>query len=205
MKITKYNHSCLLVEENTKVVVIDPGNYSEQIFPTDLSQLDYILITHEHMDHFSLPLINQLVKKFPNVKIITTPSIVEELKQQGIAATTEGDENVVVKPVPHEKVWGGNPPGNSMMTIFGKLAHPGDSHTFTTNAEILALPVTAPWGTTTRAMGIAQTLKPKVIIPIHDWHWKDEARHHMYQWMKAYCQSLGIDFKAIENGEQVEV
>lgn len=206
MKITKYNHSCLLIEENNKVIVIDPGSYSESIFPTDLPQLDYILITHEHIDHFFLPLVSQLVKKFPIVKIISTASVVEQLKQKGITATTEGDEYVKVDTVPHEKMWGvDRMSDNIMVTVFGRLAHPGDSHTFTTDAEILALPVVAPWGSTARAVEIAEALHPKVVIPIHDFMIKDDSRRMSYQWIARYLQTKGIDFKAIENGETVEI
>lgn len=206
MKITKYNHSCLLIEENGKVVVIDPGSYSETIFPTDLSQLDYMLVTHDHMDHFSMPLVSQLVKKFPDVKIISTASVVEQLEKEGITATTEGDEIVKVEMVPHEKMWGmPKMSDNIMVTVFGRLAHPGDSHTFTTDAEILALPVAAPWGSTAKAVEIAEEMHPKVVIPIHDFMIKDDSRRMSYQWIAGYLKSKGIDFKAIESGEAVEV
>lgn len=206
MKITKYNHACLLVEDKGKVALIDPGNYSEGILPVEkLTQLDYILITHEHEDHFYMPLIKQLVAKFLNVKIIGTQPVVEELQKEGIAATTEGDENITVEKVPHEKVWGFPIRDNIMVTVFGKLAHPGDSHTFKTNAEVLALPVAAPWGSTARAVEIAEELKPKIVIPIHDAMLKDESRKGTYKWIASHLKTKGIDFKEIENGETVEV
>ncbi len=207
MKITKYSHSCLLVEENGKTALIDPGNWSEGILPiASLPKLDYILVTHDHMDHFSLPIIKQLVAKNPGIKIISTASVVEQLKKEGIQATTQGDENVTVAMVPHEKMWGvPKMSDNIMVTVFGRLAHPGDSHTFSTNAEILALPVAAPWGSTARAVEIAEELHPKVVIPIHDFMLKDESRKMSYQWIAGYLASKRIDFKSIENGETIEV
>lgn len=206
MKITKYNHSCLLIEDQGKVILIDPGNYSAPIFPlNELKQLDYILITHQHQDHFDMEFVKKLVAKFPDVKIITTNAIVEQLRNDGITATTEGDETVQVTPVPHEKVWAAPMGENIMVTVFGRLAHPGDSHTFTTDAEILALPVAAPWGSTTTAVELAEKLHPKVIIPIHDYMLKDESRKMTYQWIAGYLQSKGIDFKQIESGQEVEI
>lgn len=205
MKITKYNHACLLVEEKGKVVLIDPGNYSEGILPIDkINQLDYILVTHEHQDHFYMPLIQALVTKFPKVKIIGSSPVVEALQKENITATTKGDENISVEIVPHEKVWGFAVKENIMVTIFGKLAHPGDSHTFKTSAEILALPVVAPWGSTTRAVEIAEGLKPKVVIPIRDGMLKDESRKGTYAWIASHLTTKGIDFKQIENGETIE-
>lgn len=204
MKITKYNHSCLIVEEDHKVIVIDPGNYSTPIFPINgLQQLDYILITHEHQDHFDLPLVKQLVAKFPQVKIIATQPVVETLQKEGITATTQGNADILVTPIPHEKVWMGPSADNNMVTVLGKLSHPGDSLHISQTAEILALPISGPWCNTTEAVQLATTLKPKVIIPIHDWHWKDEVRAGMHQRLKEYFASLGIDFRPIATGEAI--
>jgi len=206
MKITKYNHACLLVEDNGTNTLIDPGNYSEEVMDVEsLPNLNYIAITHAHQDHFYLPLVKKLVTKFPDVKIIATPEIVEQLAKENIQATSEGDDYISVTPVPHEKVWAAPQAQNIMVTVGGRLAHPGDSHTFTTNAEILALPFAAPWGSTTRAVEIVEELKPKVVIPIHDFMLKDASRQGMYGWVQSYLEPKGIDFKKIESAEPVEV
>jgi len=112
---------------------------------------------------------------------------------------------VTVTKVPHERLWDTEPPENIMVTIFGKLANPGDSHHFETKAEILALPIIAPWGSTTDAINLALKLHPKIIIPIHDWLYKDRVRQMMYQRLAEFFNPKGIDFKAIETGEMTEV
>lgn len=206
MKITKFNHSCLLVEEDGNVFLIDPGEYSAELVRAQpFSQLDYLLITHEHFDHFFLPLIKELVTKFPQVKIITTQSIVERLQKEGIIAKAQGDEYVKVDAVAHEKIWMGNPVENTMITINGKLSHPGDSLSFDKTACILCLPISGPWCNTTQAVELAERLQPKVIIPIHDWHWKDEVRVGMQERLKEYFGKKGIDFKVMENGKAIEI
>lgn len=208
MKISKHVHSCLLIANEGNVFLIDPGHYTQELHALDissLSQLDYLIITHEHMDHFSLPMVKKLVEKFPQVKIITTSSLVKQLAENNIKAKNVGDENITVEIVPHEKVWGVNPPENIKVTIVNKLTHPGDSHTFDKTAEVLALPVTAPWGSTTAALDLAVKIKPKIVIPIHDAMWTDNARRSVYQWIKSYLDQKGIDFKAVETGEIIEV
>src|SRR5690348_12351515 len=35
VQITKYNHSCLVVEENEKTILLDPGNYSYETHVLD--------------------------------------------------------------------------------------------------------------------------------------------------------------------------
>lgn len=206
MRITKYNHACLLVEDNDINTLIDPGNYSEEVLDImKLPPLSYLVITHAHQDHFYLPLVKKLATIFPDLRIITTPEIVEQLATENIPATSKGDNYIAVELVPHEKVWAAPLAQNIMVTVGGRLAHPGDSHTFKTDAEILALPFAAPWGSTTRAVEIVEELRPKVVIPIHDFMLKDASRQGMYQWVDAYLRPQGIDFKKIETAEPIEV
>ncbi|MEV4201894.1 MBL fold metallo-hydrolase [Micromonospora globbae] len=48
MKITKFTHSCVRIEHDGGVLVIDPGTWSE---PAALAGADAVLVTHEHSDH----------------------------------------------------------------------------------------------------------------------------------------------------------
>jgi L-ascorbate metabolism protein UlaG (beta-lactamase superfamily) len=208
VKISKHLHSCLFVEEQGKTFLIDPGIFTYQEKALDinkLEKLDYILITHEHPDHMHVPFVQELLSKFPNTKIITNNAIVEQLAKQNITATYEGDAIVSVTNVPHERLWDSEPPENVMVTIFNKLASPGDSHHFETSAEILALPTIAPWGSTIDAVNLALKLHPKIIIPIHDWMYKDGVRQMMNQRLAEFFKTKGIDFKAMETGEVIEV
>ena len=105
MKISKHLHSCLLVEEQGKTLLFDPGIFTYQEKALDLSKLeklDYILITHDHPDHMHLPFLQELITKFPSAKIITNNAIVEPLAKQNIPATYEADAIISVTKVPHE-------------------------------------------------------------------------------------------------------
>lgn len=54
MKITYYGHSCLLVEQGTTRVIIDPflsGNPASVVNPKEI-KVDAVLLTHGHEDHF---------------------------------------------------------------------------------------------------------------------------------------------------------
>src|SRR4051812_15265297 len=112
MKISKHLHSCLLIEENGKTVLIDPGifTYQEKALETDkLSNLDYILITHEHPDHMHVPFIKELMEKFPKAQIISNPSIEKILGEDKITVHTDlsdlpNDAGVQFEEVPHEKL-----------------------------------------------------------------------------------------------------
>ena len=52
MKLTKYTHACVRLEKDGRVLVLDPGTFSE----TDqaLAGAEAILVTHEHPDHIDM-------------------------------------------------------------------------------------------------------------------------------------------------------
>ena len=212
MKITKFVHSCLLIEESGKKVLIDPGNYSAEVLDlSHLSNLSYLLITHEHQDHMYIPFIKQVVEKSPNIKVISNSSVAKILEGEGIKVIRPrrsdaqdprglGGDFVEMEEVSHEKIFMGPSPANTLFKVGRRLTHPGDSHHFESSTEILALPVQASWGSTTDAVNLAVRLKPKIIIPIHDWHWSDKARENMYKRLEEYFGKLGIKFIGLQTG-----
>jgi L-ascorbate metabolism protein UlaG (beta-lactamase superfamily) len=142
-----------------------------------LTRLDDIFITHSHGDHKDIPFIKQLVAKFPDVRITTTPEVVQELAADGIKATDQPSDGIVFFDSPHESVKPlFDPPQEIGIHYLDKLSHPGDSHSFHETKAILALPVAAPWGSTIAAIRLALELKPQHVLPIHDWHWGDQPR-----------------------------
>ena len=205
MKITKLGHSCLLVETPGRTALFDPGVYSA-VDVGGLQKLDDIIITHIHADHFDLDLIKELVTKFPGVHITTTDEIVGQLRTESIPATSAVSEGIALFKAPHE----GHapflvPPQNIGVHYLNALSHPGDSHSFTETKAILALPVQAPWGSTQRAVDLALELKPRYIVPIHDWHWRDEAREGLYGSLDKLFAAEGITFIKAVNGEPFEL
>lgn len=211
MKITKYVHSCLLVETTDRVGIIDPGEYSwaAGLFNIEkLERLDDIIITHAHEDHFSLPFIQALKAKFPDARITTTQGVADELEKAGIGNyTTESSRGIEVTQVTHETMEPLAPPPATDLVVHyqERLTHPGDSHHFSESKEILALPINAPWGTWRRAAELGLDLKPKTVIPIHDWHLNDEARAGAYDRFEAFFKEHGIRFIKIKDGEPVEL
>lgn len=209
MKITKYVHSCLLIETSERVALIDPGQFSFEAGLLDiatLSRLDDLIITHEHIDHFCLPFIRVILKVFPDVNLTTTNNIISQIQQAGLRPKTGQGKVVRTFSADHEPLEPlGRAPDNIGVHYLDDLTHPGDSHHFTESKRILALPVTAPWGTVMRAAQLGLELKPQVIIPIHDWHWNEEARRNFYETFESFFGAHGIQFLKLENGVSVEV
>jgi L-ascorbate metabolism protein UlaG (beta-lactamase superfamily) len=206
-KITKFVHSCLMVETPDRVALFDPGSMSTSSIDVDsINRLDDILVTHIHQDHIDVNLIKDLVAKFPEVRITSTPEVVDELANEGIKATSEASEGIVFFDAPHEDVKPLFPqPEEVGIHYLDSLTDPGDSHTFTETKAILALPMTAPWGSNIKALNLALELKPKHILPIHDWHWSDAAREQTYGMWQDRLQKEGITFHPLKTGEPVEI
>lgn len=203
MKITKLVHSCLLVETPDRTALFDPGTMST-VDVEGLQHLDDIFITHKHNDHMDAELIKKLVAKFPGVRITAPSDAVQELAGAGITASSNAPEGVSFFDSPHEVIrpfMAVDPPDESGIHYLGKLSHPGDSHSFHESKAILALPVQAPWGSTVNAVKLALELEPKYIVPIHDWHWSDQARESIYDRMEKFFAEQGITFVKAVNGE----
>ncbi len=206
MKITKLGHSCLLVEMPEPVnrtALFDPGAFSEEYVDIEsLLYLDDIIITHEHADHLSVPLVQKLLDKFPEVRITAPPAVVRLLKAQSIFSTSEPYEGIEHFESPHED--GGllfNTPEQRGVHYLRMLTHPGDGHSFKETCSILAMPVTAPLGSVVSALELTVQLQPRYVIPIHDWHWSNEARTQMYQRLNQIFSDKGIQFIDAQNGE----
>ena len=82
MKITKFGHCCLLLETQEKRILVDPGRFSEQ--QNELTDLDIILITHEHADHCHTESVKKIVEKNPDVLIVTNTSVASLLRSLSI-------------------------------------------------------------------------------------------------------------------------
>ena len=208
VKITKFVHSCLLVElpESGRNVLFDPGEYSP-VPVGALPELQDIIITHKHPDHMDPTLIKKLRDRFPNVRITAPADAAAVLEQAGVAdVQTNPTEGVSFFEAVHEGIrplGTVDPPQENGVHYRHVLTHPGDSHHFRETMPILALPVTAPWGSAVEAARVALELRPQYIVPVHDWHWHDRARRELYERMEQRFGEEGIHFLRMPDGEAV--
>ena len=206
MQITKYGHSCLLIETDGVKILTDPGSYSN--VPEGLGGLTAILISHAHQDHFQLDLLSRLVADNPKAVIYTNPAVgrlLEEAKIaydplvsggsigiEGIAIEAHGDKHAVMHPdVPLTE--------NTGFFIDNALFMPGDGLTMLNKeVEILALPVAGPWLKLSEAIEYAKAVRPKVCFPIHDGILKQPGSTSTIP--PVILEPLGIDWRVLEEG-----
>jgi L-ascorbate metabolism protein UlaG (beta-lactamase superfamily) len=150
----------------------------------------------------------KLSKRFPWATIITNSKLADKINELKLPNPVHAgsDDNLKVFEAPHEPLPLDLPDVmNVGLHVAGKLTHTGDSYQLEHTRDILALPVTAPFANFKEALDTIVRLKPKKVLPLHDWEWHKAARESRYHWAKALLQKHGIEFVELENGEPAEV
>ncbi len=211
MKLTKFGHSCVLVEAEergkTRVALFDPGGWSELPLET-IDWIDDVFVSHIHGDHCDPEKLRQIADKFPGVRITAPTEVITMLRQQGFTqAANVVPEGAVAFVSPHEEVrpFGSVVPEELGIHFLSQYTHPGDSHSFSQTMPVLALPVVAPWGSTIQALDLALELKPKYVLPVHDWFLSPEAREWTYEGMAHVLVRAGITLLRPQDGVPIDI
>jgi L-ascorbate metabolism protein UlaG (beta-lactamase superfamily) len=81
MRLTKFGHSCLLVEEGGARVLLDPGSFSEGF--ESLEGLTAVCVTHKHTDHLDTGRLRRLLDRNPGVRVVADEGSAGDLGQAG--------------------------------------------------------------------------------------------------------------------------
>lgn len=208
MKITKFGHCCLLIEEHLLRILTDPGNYNTT---PDVENIDIILITHEHQDHLHVDALKEILIKNPQTKIISHVSVGRILDEAGIVYSLIADgEEIVVKGISIESCGSKHAcihhdlpqVQNTGFYINKTLFYPGDSfHDPGKEIDILALPVAGPWIKLEEVVEYAKLIAPKVVFPVHDGMLRQEHQLGPTRRIPALLlEPFGIEFVDMREG-----
>lgn len=211
MKITKYGHCCLLVEEAGARILIDPGALTEGKHPVE--GIDALLITHEHFDHCHVPSVAAVLAGSPGCKVYTIAAVGELLQKEGALfeliahGQSVEEKGVLIEAVgeKHAMIHPDIPQGGNVgFFIAQRFFYPGDALTRPGRSpEILALPVAAPWLKLAEAVEYARALKPQCCFPVHDGIIAPELREKLGSQMVAKLLP-GIEMRSPKDGEPME-
>lgn len=176
MEITRFGHSALLVEVAGKRLVIDPGMFSAaEVF--SLTDIDAIIVTHQHADHLDETRIADLVAANPNAVRLapsdTAPKFAAQVHGAG-EVTNIGPVRIEGVGSEHAVIFGEIPRVNNTGVLISSpgeptLFHPGDSYAqIPQNVDVLALPLSAPWTKVAETIEFARAIAPKSLFAIHD-------------------------------------
>ncbi len=171
MKVTKYPQSCLLLEKDGQRIVIDPGNFFAAKYGVkDLGQVDAVLYTHQHQDHYDQSIADQFkqakVPLYGNESVCELIGSEEGLVKSGSGFTVAGFA-IMPHDLPHFPVEGWELPQNTGYIIDGTFFDPGDGLE-TTGVSVLNLagPLASSYGQD-KVKELAKSVGAKRILPIH--------------------------------------
>ncbi|MFJ4971574.1 MBL fold metallo-hydrolase [Streptomyces sp. NPDC088755] len=184
LTLTKKSHSCVRIEKAGRVLVIDPGGFSEDDAALGA---DVLLVTHEHPDHFDEARLRAGLEADPAAEIWTLRSVAERLSAAfpgrvhtvgdgdafsaaGFDVTVHGELHAVIHPdIPRIT--------NIGFLVDGSVFHPGDALTVPQRpVDTLLLPVMAPWNKISEVIDYVREVEPRRAIDVHDALLTDLAR-----------------------------
>ncbi len=219
MKITKYLHSCLLLEHDVERLLFDPGSFSFAdglVKPGDFRDIDYLVITHDHPDHLHLPAIRKIVAN-NDLEIIGNAEVAEKLRAEGLEVTefNEGKRqlgafHLEAFPVKHQPILSDRMPTVTAFLINGTILNPGDSFSDDLlrykGCDLLFCPIMAPFLTEVQAYAFIQKMEPRAVFAVHDGYakaWFVEERQRNF---RSSLEGLGVTFYGIvEPGGSVDI
>jgi L-ascorbate metabolism protein UlaG (beta-lactamase superfamily) len=166
MQLTKYTHACVRLEHDGRVLVIDPGVWSE---PRALTGAGAVLVTHEHADHIDvLRLRGSGVPVYAPADAAidgldyTPVRAGEEFTAAGFTVRAVGGR--------HAFIYKGEPDcANLAYLIDGAVYHPGDSlHVPDQPVETLLLPAQGGWMKLDEAIDFGRAVAATRSYAIHD-------------------------------------
>jgi L-ascorbate metabolism protein UlaG (beta-lactamase superfamily) len=183
MQLTHLGHACLLVETDGTRILFDPGVFSHGF--EELTDLDAIVITHQHTDHVDVERLPVLLEANDGAQLLVEPETCADLRAAGIEATAfhTGDEADVAG-VPlraigsqHAVIHPDIPRVGNVGVLVGTsisdggsglLLHPGDSYDAAPAVDVLALPLWAPWSKVAEMVEFMRAVSPPIAVPIHE-------------------------------------
>lgn len=192
MDITHFGHSAVLLDYSRPSgarVLIDPGAFSCPEV-ADLTELDAILVTHQHPDHVAPERFAHLAEANPSALLLVEPQTAELLSADNHTAhlserldVLHPGDPVAVGPLTISAAGGAHAIIHPDIPAVGNLAiiieadgsptfaHTGDSlvpHPELLGIDVLAYPAVAPWSKMQDTIDFLRITKPTLALPVHD-------------------------------------
>lgn len=219
MKITRYAQSCFLIETKGKKILIDPGclKWNEYLVTHDWKDIDVLLITHKHKDHFHEESV-RLILRNEKTRFFTSKEVAEVCPDLKPTIVEEGDTiNFGIFKIKVVKAVHGFIPtlkGKEIREGLGfiiydgkkKVYHTGDTICFDNNykADIVLAPVSGrglvmgPY----EAALFAKACGAELLIPCH----MDNPKYPVHlSVVKKNFEVVGVTYKILDLEESITV
>ncbi|MBT2522801.1 MBL fold metallo-hydrolase [Arthrobacter sp. ISL-28] len=181
MKLTKFTHACVRLEKDGRVLVLDPGSYSESTEALDGAHA--VLVTHEHPDHIDVEAVKSALAENRKLELYAPAGVAESLRREapdaaarvhavdpgtsfeaaGFGIRSFGGQHALIHPqVPIV--------ANIGYLVDENVYHPGDSFIIPDGISVrtLLVPVHAPWNKVSEVVDFVIGVRAPRAFPIHD-------------------------------------
>ena len=211
MRITKFGHSCVRIEHDGQVVVIDPGAFTER---EAVDGATAVLVTHEHLDHLDVDHLRATDAPVFTIEAVRAQiadadaAVAERVQvvspgQQvdvGLPATAVGELHAVIHPdLPRFSNSG------FVLDVAGtRIHHPGDSFTPAGGpVDVLLLPIHAPWSKMSEVVDFAREVGAPRSVAIHDGLLNDTGLAVLERNLHALLDSDDRGYERVEPGSDL--
>jgi L-ascorbate metabolism protein UlaG (beta-lactamase superfamily) len=218
MKLTKFTHACVRLEKDGRVLVFDPGTFSET--GQALAGADAVLITHEHGDHVDVDAVaaalqaNTALELFAPEAVagtlrgkapdagsrIHTAAVGEEFEAAGFSVRTFGGQHALIHPqIPVV--------ANIGYLVDGNVYHPGDSFVIPDGVDVqtLLVPIHAPWNKVGEVVDFVIGVRAPRAFPVHDGLLNETGRGLIEGHVTRIGAKYGSEYRHLSSGDSVEV
>ena len=169
MRLTKLEHSALVIEHSGTKLFIDPGKFTTPI--TEAAGAVAVVVTHEHDDHWTPDQLRRIIDANSGVRLFGPAGVAAAAADFDIEVVDAGDE---VEAGPFRlRFFGGRHAlihrsipviDNVGVLVNDALYYAGDSFTVPEGVaiDVLAAPAAAPW------MKISEAIAPRRAFPTHE-------------------------------------
>jgi len=173
MRITKFGHACVRIEDGDTALVVDPGSFTE---PDAVDAATAVLITHEHADHCHPPHLlatDAPIWTIAAVAATLPPELAERTTvvnpgdrlSPGLDVEVVGEQHAVIHP-DYPRLHN----SGFLLSVGGqRIFHPGDSLTVPeSDVDLLLAPISAPWLKVSEAVDFVRAVGAPRNLGIHD-------------------------------------
>ncbi len=213
MRFTKVGHSCVRLEKDGAVLVIDPGVWTDAA--AALAGAAVVMVTHEHTDHLDADAVRAALQAGPELTLWANPSVTAQFAEFGdrVHEVRHGDVlsaagfDVHVYGHDHALIHKDIPSvANTGFLIEGGLFHPGDSFTVPDEpVRTLLVPISAPWMKAAEMIDYFREVAPARGYAIHDAILNDNGLGVMTRMMSLAAAPSGAPVARLEPGTSLEL
>jgi L-ascorbate metabolism protein UlaG (beta-lactamase superfamily) len=209
MRITKFGHAAVRIEQDGQALVLDPGSFTE---PEAVDGVAAVLVTHEHADHLEVERLRRA-----DAPLFAGEGVAAALREQApdlaerLEVVRAGDEftaagmRVSVHGEQHAQIHGDIPRiMNSGFCIEDRVFHPGDSFTPPPRpVPFLLVPVDAPWMQLAEAVDYARAYASEQAVAVHDGLLNDNGHAVTGRIMGGLLESKKVQLRQLGTGDDV--